>query len=98
MRRGASVRASRVCVVCGCDDGRALLEVELESGDEATLCGSHALMLDRASARPGSADQLKQMLRDRRDPRDRRITGDELGDRLGAAFNVERRVRDRRTA
>jgi hypothetical protein len=83
-------------VVCGCDDGRALLEVEVEPGAETTLCGSHALILDRASERPGSAADLKEMLRDRRDPRERRVVGDELGDRLVAAFNVERRVGDRR--
>jgi hypothetical protein len=84
------------CCVCGVTDARSLVDVVLIGGARATLCGSHALMHKRAPAQARSSAQLREMLADRRDRRDRRVEGDELGAALTAAFSGDRRAADRR--
>jgi hypothetical protein len=86
------------CCVCGSTDARALVGVVLPGGVPATLCGSHALMHRRSSAQARSASQLRELLGDRRDRRERRSMGDELAAALTAAFSNDRRVADRRLA
>jgi hypothetical protein len=84
------------CCVCGASDARALVGVVLMGGMPATLCGSHALMHRRSSPQARSASQLRELLGDRRDRRDRRGEGDELAAALSAAFSNDRRVAERR--
>jgi hypothetical protein len=84
------------CCVCGAVDARALVAVVLVGGAQVTLCGSHALMHQRAPVQARSSAQLREMLGDRRDRSDRRCTGDELGEALAAAFSGDRRVAGRR--
>jgi hypothetical protein len=83
------------CCVCGNSDARALADVELE-GARTVLCGSHALMYQRSSTTSRSESELRALLRERRDRRDRRQDGDELGAALTAAFSNDRRGADRR--
>jgi hypothetical protein len=87
------------CVVCGNADARALEDVVVEGGVRATLCGSHALMhrrLPTAARTPQTVAELRGLLADRRERRDRRQDGDELGAALTAAFSGSRREGDRR--
>jgi len=85
--------------VCGNSDARALEDVILEGGARATLCGSHALMhrrLPTAGRAAQTVAELRELLANRRDRRDRRQDGDELGAALTAAFSGSRREGDRR--
>ena len=86
------------CCVCGASDARALVHIDLVGGGQATLCGSHAIMHNRARTLARSESELRELLRDRRGRRERREIGDELGVALTEAFNDERRARDRRQA
>jgi hypothetical protein len=104
-RRKRSMRAEAVepelvhgaCVVCGTRDARMLVMVELGGGAAATLCGSHALLHSRTGRRARTIAELREVARERRS-RDRRAIGggDELGERLTAAFTRERRSAERR--
>jgi hypothetical protein len=83
-------------VVCGAGDARALVEVGLDDGARATLCGTHALVWARQPVPVRSVSELRAQLAERRRPRDRRTPGDELGEALQAAFRGERRDAERR--
>jgi hypothetical protein len=85
------------CIVCGASDARALVRVELPGGASAILCGSHALMRDRGWSSCRTVEELRVALKDRR-LSDRRALGegDELAERLSAAFTRDRRGGDRR--
>jgi hypothetical protein len=83
--------------VCGAADARALSEVALAGGTRVTLCGSHALMLQRSATPASTEGDLRRLLRDRRGRRDRRQDRDELGEALTAAFHGDRRSDDRRS-
>jgi hypothetical protein len=84
------------CCVCGACDARALVDVVLMGGTRVTLCGSHDLMHRRSPVHARSVAHLRELLGNRRERRDRRSIGDELGDALTAAFSGDRRVADRR--
>ena len=84
------------CAVCGNADARALEDVILGGGARATLCGSHALMHRRLPTPGQTVAELRELLANRRDRRDRRQDGDELGAALTAAFSGSRREGDRR--
>jgi hypothetical protein len=87
------------CAVCGHADARALTTTMLGTGEMAAVCGSHALMHERAPRRASSVKELIKMFGDRRDRKDRRDgTADELGARLIAAFSGDRRKTDERRA
>jgi hypothetical protein len=86
------------CCVCEASDERTLVEVELDGGGRATLCGSHAIMHGRSKQDARSAADLRDLLRDRRARSERRHEGDELGTALTTAFNSNRRTADRRRA
>lgn len=88
------------CAVCGEDDKRMLAIVQLRGGSEATLCGSHALMHARSKEDIRTADDLRRAFADRRSGTRRAAlsSGDELADKLQAAFTRERRAADRRSA
>jgi hypothetical protein len=75
-----------------------LVAVELKGGVAAILCGSHALLHARLDAPCRTTDELRMVLADRRDTdrRGRLGEGDELGERLVAAFTRDRRGTDRR--
>ena len=79
--------------MCGIGDARLLTEVTLDDG-VATLCGSHALLHTRAQSAGGATTvaELRAALTERRSY-DRRAAGggDELAERLSAAFTRERR-------
>jgi hypothetical protein len=82
--------------MCGLRDERALVEVTLQGGARATLCGTHALMHSRTRAPVRTIAELQTQLRERRGRRDRREEGDALGDALTAAFSGDRRATGRR--
>jgi hypothetical protein len=84
--------------VCGEGDARALVEVTLEGGGRAKLCGSHAVMHGRSGATARSEADLRRLLQDRRERPERRATEDELAAALADAFRRERRERERRGA
>lgn len=84
------------CAVCGEHDERMLAVVQLRGGDEATLCGSHALMHARSKEDLRTAADLKRAFGERRSgtrraapPAEHR---DELAERLTNAFIRERRA------
>lgn len=85
------------CVVCGTRDARLLVMLELRGGQAATLCGSHALMHSRSGQVSQNVAELRELLGERRD-RSRRAEGegDELAERLTAAFTRDRRRTERR--
>jgi hypothetical protein len=85
------------CVVCGTRDARLLMMVELAGGAAATLCGSHALLHSRLGEPSRNVTELRAALADRRSMT-RRATGegDELAERLTAAFTRDRRAAERR--
>ena len=71
----------------------------LANGANVVVCGTHALMHERAPSRAASARELREMAGDRRDRKDRRDgTADELGARLIEAFSGERRRKNERRA
>jgi hypothetical protein len=72
--------------------------MELPGGAAVTICGSHALMQSRLAEKPATVSELRAALMDRR-AHDRRTSmqpGDELGERLTAAFLRDRRTAERR--
>ena len=85
--------------MCGARDARLLVTVELRGGDAATLCGSHALMHSRRAQPCASVPELRAELGERRSS-DRRAEGegDELAERLTAAFTRDRRGSERRAS
>jgi hypothetical protein len=89
----------KTCVVCGLRDERALSTTALAGGERATVCGSHALIHERAKTRAHTLHELRTMAQDRRN-RSRRGDGTEKGDELAAilaaAFAGERRRDDER--
>jgi hypothetical protein len=91
-------QAGSRCCVCGESDRRALVAVALAGGTRTTLCGTHELMHRRSGGVARSESELRELLRDRRGRRERRLEGDELGAALTAAFRAERRAADRRRA
>src|SRR5260370_26264712 len=74
------------CCVCETSDERTLVEVELDGGGRATLCGSHAIMHGRSMQEARSADDLRDVLRDRRAMIASRHEGDDLGTALTTSF------------
>jgi hypothetical protein len=69
----------------------------LATGANVVVCGSHALMHERAATRATSVATLREMFGDRRDRKERRDgTADELGARLIEAFVGDRRRTDER--
>jgi hypothetical protein len=91
------VEAGATCAVCGESDARALLDVTLNGGTPVTMCGSHELMHRRNGARARSVAELRTELGERRSmTRRANGDGDELADRLTAAFTAERRTAERR--
>jgi hypothetical protein len=87
------------CAVCATRDARLLVMVELPGGAAATLCGSHALMQSRIGKTCRTITELRVALAQRRNNH-RRATGegDELAERLSAAFIRERRGSTERRA
>ena len=85
---------AKACVVCGLGDVRALSTTLLEGGERVTVCGSHALIHERAKTRARSPQELRAIAHDRR-ARSRRgealHEADELGAILAAAFGGDRR-------
>ncbi len=73
-----------------------LTTVELAGGNATTLCGSHALLYRRVGSLASSIGELRHALEDRRETSRRREVGDELGERLIAAFTNDRRAAERR--
>jgi len=98
--RGMSFHApsmAAACVVCGSTDARALCTTRLASGEEVVVCGTHELMHRRSRSVAASTSELAEIVRDRRDVRERRRDDpDELGAQLIAAFRTERRRTPRR--
>lgn len=87
------------CCVCGTRDARLLMMVELRGGAAATLCGSHALMHARMGAPATSIIELRESMSDRRSYERRAMgEGDELAEKLTAAFTRDRRGRERRAS
>lgn len=84
------------CVVCGASDQRMLTTMELSGGAGVTLCGSHALLYRRAGACASTIAELRDSLSERREVSRRQPAGDELGERLIAAFSRDRRGAERR--
>ena len=91
--------AASACAVCGARDARLLVMVELPGGAAATLCGSHALMHSRMERPCRTVAELRTALAERRSS-DRRAQGegDELAERLTAAFTRDRRAAERRAS
>jgi hypothetical protein len=79
------------CVVCGHKDERALTTLMLASGVRATVCGSHDLVYRRSGQIAITVDDLREIVRDRRERAPRREVGDELGEALIEAFAPARR-------
>jgi hypothetical protein len=85
------------CVVCAERDERALSTLMLADGTRVVVCGSHDLMYRRSGQLAQSIAELRIITRDRRERAPRRDVGDELGERLVAAFAPARRAgNDRR--
>jgi hypothetical protein len=85
------------CAVCDTDDARTLSSTVLASGAVVIVCGSHAVAHARASWSAKSLTELRAMLADRREKRDRRGghvgNVDELAQGLASAFGAEQRQR-----
>ena len=86
------------CVVCGERDERALSTLKLGGdGGRVVVCGSHDLIYRRSGQIATDVDELRNIVRDRRERLPRRDGGDELGAQLVAAFSPQRRAEvDRR--
>gem|GEM_PF-841091 len=107
-RSGARDRSDRhACAICGWSDSRGLVDVELASGGTIVVCGTHSLMLQRASSESPvlssatvTVDDVRAVVGERRErARDRRNAEgdvDELAEALAAAFVRDRRLRTRR--
>jgi hypothetical protein len=88
------------CAVCGMNDARALVAVDLTGGERATLCGSHDLMHRRAGSPATSVAALRTLFANRRGTERRGTNGDvdELAEALSAAFCRDRRSSARRAS
>jgi hypothetical protein len=86
------------CEVCGERDERSLSTLMLGDGSRVVVCGSHDLVYRRSGQLACSVEELRQITRDRRERSPRREVGDELGEKLLAAFAPDRRGTDRRRA
>jgi hypothetical protein len=87
------------CAVCGTRDARLLVMVELSGGAAATLCGSHALMHSRTGSKSRTETELREAMAERRGHERRaQAAGDELAERLTAAFTRDRRTAERRAS
>lgn len=85
------------CAVCGTTDARVLVMSELQGGVGVTLCGSHAVMLNRTKEPCRTLNELRAALAERRgNARRAEGEGDELAERLAAAFTRDRRRTERR--
>lgn len=80
------------CSVCGERDERALSTLKLADGGRVAVCGSHDLIYRRSGQVARSLDELRAIVRDRRERAARRDDGDELGAQLMAAFSPDRRA------
>jgi hypothetical protein len=80
------------CVVCGERDERALSTLKLDEGARVIVCGSHDLVYRRSGEVAADVEQLRAIVRDRRERTLRRDGGDELGAQLSAAFSPDRRA------
>ncbi len=80
------------CVVCAERDERALSTLVLGDGARVVVCGSHDLMYRRSGQVAQTVADLRAITRDRRERLPRREVGDELGERLVAAFAPARRT------
>ena len=103
-RVGSSTAASAVaggpCFVCGLDDARALVAVDLAGAARVTLCGSHDLMHRRAGSPADSPGALRALFGDRRGADRRGGPGevDDLAEALSSAFCRDRRAAPRRAS
>jgi hypothetical protein len=103
-RAGSSTKTPLVangpCAVCGMNDARGLVGVDLAEGERVSLCGSHDLMHRRAGSPAGSLVALRVMFADRRGSDRRGASGevDELAEALSAAFCRDRRSASRRAS
>ena len=88
------------CVVCGIDDARALVDVDLANDPAITLCGSHELMHRRSGWKARTVTELRAAFGNRRSNDRRGGPGevDELAERLQAAFTRDRRSTSRRAS
>lgn len=85
------------CCVCGLRDARGLVVVGLAGGAQVTLCGTHDLMYRRDGSTAQTAAALRAAYGERRGTERRaKGEGDELAERLTAAFTTERRSSERR--
>ncbi len=89
---------SHRCIVCDLSDARALTRFTFRSGEHCFLCGTHALMAERAGVSYISTNALKEALRERRAGNRRSAHQDELAESLARAFNGEKRERSDRRA
>lgn len=89
-------QAEKCCVVCGTRDARLLVLAELRGGEGVTLCGSHALLHARSGKASSTIEELRAAVGERRTMTRRSDSGDELGERLTAAFRRDRRGAERR--
>jgi hypothetical protein len=80
------------CVVCGERDERSLSTLKLGEGARVVVCGSHDLIYRRSGKVARDVDELRAIVRDRRERALRRDDGDELGAQLSAAFSPDRRA------
>jgi len=80
------------CVVCAERDERALSTLKLADGTRVVVCGSHDIMYRRSGQLAHSVTELRMITRARRERAPRREIGDELGERLVAAFAPARRT------
>jgi hypothetical protein len=95
-RFSSTVPKLTACVVCGERDERSLSTLMLGDGTRVAVCGSHDLVYRRSGELACSVEELRQITRDRRERSPRREVGDELGEKLLAAFAPNRRTQDRR--
>jgi hypothetical protein len=92
----AQTQHATACVVCGERDERTLSTLMLAEGTRVVVCGSHDLVYRRSGELACSVEELRQITRNRRERAPRREVGDELGEKLLAAFAPPRRTHDRR--
>lgn len=87
------------CFVCKITDRRALVDVVLSDGSTVVLCGTHAVMRQRAAPTMQGREHLPSVLRDRRAARERRSSDvDELALALRLGFAGDRRSEGARRA
>lgn len=80
------------CVVCGMSDERGLTFAAL-GRERVSVCGTHHLMYVRSGARLTSVEELRALVRERRNRRERRrALADEMVAQLADAFSTEKRT------